>query len=161
MLHTDWFSLVGTSAALLQPQVEPSTAPAAPAASAAPPVNVVGVPGATPTGTQNSTTTGQPGSNPNTALPPAPVRQDMSLIWLMGGVMLLVVILPIFTGRGERKRRAAMMSAIGRGDKVLMSGGVIGTISELSDSEVVVRVEEGKIRYAKASVQQVLESSQK
>ncbi len=162
MLHSDWFSVVISSASVAQVQGEVSAAPPAPAPTTPPPgpVNVVGLPaGTTPATTPGAapgTTTSTTGQNPPL---PAPARaQDMSFIWLMGGAMLLIVLVQIFAGRGERKRRAAMMSSVGKGDKVLMSGGMIGTVSELSDTELVLRVEEGKVRFSRSALQQVLES---
>ena len=68
----------------------------------------------------------------------------------------------IMAGRKEKKRKAAMLDALGRHDRVMMSGGMIGTIVEVKSDEVLVRVDEGtntKILFTKAAVQSVLKSS--
>ncbi|MCC6427084.1 MAG: preprotein translocase subunit YajC [Phycisphaerales bacterium] len=168
MLHHAWLSYSITPQVIAQPgagAVEaPATATIPPSAGASngAAVNVVGL----PTGTQPAPPAGaQPGTTavPGTALPPpAPARgADYTLLWMMGGMMVLVFGMQIFAGRGEKKRRAKMLAALGKGDKVMMMGGVIGTITEISDTEVVVRVEEGKIRYSRASIQQVLDAQAK
>ncbi len=149
-----WLSMVIAPAGMAQEQ---------PGASATPPgstpVNVPGIPGGSPSAPAQPGTTSQPANLP----PAAPARgPDMTFVWLMVGGMLVVMMLTsVFQGRGEKKRRAALMSAVGKGDKVLMMGGVIGTVAEMGDTDVVIRVEEGKIRYSKASIQQVLESRER
>jgi preprotein translocase subunit YajC len=50
------------------------------------------------------------------------------------------------------------MSSIKKQDKVQMIGGIIGTVVEMSDDEIVLKVEEGRIRFHKSSVQGVLQS---
>jgi preprotein translocase subunit YajC len=54
-----------------------------------------------------------------------------------------------------------MMASLKKQDKVQMIGGEIGTIAELTDDEVVLRVEEGRIRFARSAVQAVLASKGK
>ncbi|HLO42126.1 MAG TPA: preprotein translocase subunit YajC [Phycisphaerales bacterium] len=161
MLHADWLSPVFVSASLMQPEAA-SQPPAAPGGTP----NVAGLPagaqgGGAATGQSADQTAGGPGvtGQPTSAPLPAAQGNPMSILWMVGGMMVLMILIQVFAGRGERKRRAAMMSNLGKGDKVLMTGGVIGTVSELSDSDLVVRVEEGKIRFSKSAVQQVLESS--
>lgn len=153
MNHPDWFAFTAFSTtAALQAEVG--------GGAASGPVNVVGLPaGAQPSGSAPIAGTA---SSQQASLPPAPPRSaDLTFVWMMGGVMLFIIAIQVFAGRGERKRRQKMMAAVGKGDRVVMSGGVIGTIAELGDSEVVVRVEEGRIRFAKSSIQQVIESVQR
>lgn len=152
MLHSDWFALAGVQAAALQDTANPSV----PAASSAPPASVVGLPSGGQPAAPTNPATGVPAPAPGAARPVGP---DSSFLWIIGGAFILMIGLPMITGRGERKRRAAMMSKLGKGDKVLMSGGLIGVVSEMAENEVVLRVEEGKVRYSKASVQQVLQSA--
>lgn len=141
------------------PELQPWTlaqqpAPAAPPAQ----VNVVGVPeqgGATPGG---GTTQAQPagGAGGTQAPPPGGLGYLMPLMIAMLVVMVLTTML---SGRKEKKKRAELMANLGRQDKVLVAGGIIGTVTEVSDDSVVLRLEEGRMRVAKAAVQQILESS--
>ncbi len=56
----------------------------------------------------------------------------------------------------EAKRRAEMFSSMKKHDKVQTIGGVIGTIVDVQENEIVLRVEEGRIRFAKSAIQQVI-----
>ena len=56
----------------------------------------------------------------------------------------------------EQAKRQELLKGLHRGDKVQTIGGVIGTVADISDDEVVLTVEQGRIRFAKSSVQQVV-----
>jgi len=102
---------------------------------------------------------------PGTAVPnqAVPVKQpgffDSPLL-LIPLVFLAVMIIPqLFTGRKEKKRREVLLKELSNGDRVMTGGGIIGTIVELRDDEVVLKVDEGsntKIRFTRAAVQQVI-----
>lgn len=84
----------------------------------------------------------------------------------LGGMMLplilVFVVLMIFTmgsGRKEKKRRAQMLSQLQKNAKVQTVGGVLGTIVEVRDDEVVVKVDENsntRMRFAKSAINSVL-----
>lgn len=120
-------------------------------------VNVVGLPeqaGATPT---TAATPGTPaGAGGTQGTPPGGLSYLMPLMIAMLAVMVFTTML---SGRKEKKKRAELMANLGRQDKVLVAGGIIGTVTEVSDDSVVLRLEEGRMRVAKAAVQQILESS--
>jgi preprotein translocase subunit YajC len=134
-------------------QGEPETAAPAPATTGAP-----RVPGAIGTGTQ------QPSGAPSGA-PPGPAGGGGggpgggSFIWLLMLFLVVMVVMTSMTGRREKKRREAVMAALKKGDRVQTLGGIIGTIVELQDNEVVLRVDEvsnTRIRFARTAVQGVL-----
>lgn len=61
----------------------------------------------------------------------------------------LFVIIPIFAlmyfliirpQNQKAKEHQAMLSALNKGDRILMNGGLIGTISTISDSEIELEV---------------------
>lgn len=83
--------------------------------------------------------------------------------WLMPVMLLVMLVLMVgmtaWSGRKQKKQRDAMMSAIKKGDKVITGGGVIGNIVDINDDEVVLRVEEGRIRFSKSAIQGVIGSS--
>ena len=68
--------------------------------------------------------------------------------------MLLIVgaffLMYIWMGRGKRKeqqRRREMLSALRKGDKITTIGGVVGTVMEVRDNDVTVKVDEsGNVR---------------
>lgn len=81
---------------------------------------------------------------------------------LLFGLMIVMVVTSMMSGRKEKKKRAALMSNLKRRDKVQTIGGVIGTIAEISNDEVVLKVDHGsqtRIRFSRSAIQQVLQSS--
>lgn len=71
-------------------------------------------------------------------------------IILVFAVFYLIVILP---ARKQQKKKEAMIVALKKGDRVVTSGGVYGTVSGVEDQAVVLRVAENvKIRVAKSAI---------
>jgi len=88
---------------------------------------------------------------PPTTFPWIFILLAMVLLWvvLMGG------------GRKEKKKRAAMLATMGKGDKVQSIGGILGTVIDIKDNEVVVKVDENaniRLRFAKSAIQSIIES---
>lgn len=125
---------------------------AAPAVPANP--NMVGLPdGAQPAAPAGTATQGAP-VGPGTAAPSSPFGGNF--LFLMVGVMGLMIVMQVLTGRKEKKKRAELMSSMKRGDRVQTIGGIIGTIAEIRDDDMVLRLEEGKVRVTRSSVATVL-----
>lgn len=89
----------------------------------------------------------------------APSGGLMTMLLPMAVVMGVLILMQVFTGKKEAKRRAEMMSSMKRGDRVQTSGGVIGTVAELYDDEVVIRLEEGRMRVTRNAISGVLKQS--
>lgn len=114
--------------------------------------------GATPVVTAESTqplgVTGAPGAP---TAPPSPFGGG--LLFAMLGMLVLMIFMSTWSARKEKKKRAELMDSLARYDRVQTIGGVIGTIVELKDSEIVLKVDENtntKITFAKSAVQGVL-----
>lgn len=97
------------------------------------------------------------------ALPggPAPASPfgGSSMLLVMFAVLALMLVMSAFTGNKEKKKRAAMLASIGRNDRVQTIGGVIGTVVEMRDDEMVLRVDDSnntRITFSRSSVQGVL-----
>ncbi|MEN1704190.1 MAG: preprotein translocase subunit YajC [Planctomycetota bacterium] len=104
-----------------------------------------------------STVQGDPAAAP--AGPPPGGLGGLGLFVPLIGVMILMIFLSGSAQRKEKKRKAELLSSIKKHDKVQTIGGLIATISEVRDDEVVLIVDEQtktKAIYSKASVQQVL-----
>lgn len=105
-------------------------------------------------------------SGGNGGLPPAggnsPPPGAGGLNWLLPMIFLFflfMIFMQITAGRKQKKQHAAMISGLRKHDKVRMLGGIIGTIAEVHDSEVVIKVDEAtntRIRFSKDAVQSVL-----
>jgi preprotein translocase subunit YajC len=120
--------------------------------------------GGAPVAAQPATPVGQPVAGGNGALgtpggqaqPSSPLGG--SFMFLILAMVLIMLFTSIMAGRKDKKKRAELMNSLKKHDKVQMIGGIIGTIVEMSEHEVVLRVEEGRIRFHKSSVQGILES---
>ncbi len=77
---------------------------------------------------------------------------------LISLVVILVVFFAVFyfllirPQRRRQKEHAALLTSLKRGDRVMTAGGIIGTIEDIDENEVILAVEEGKLRIAKSSI---------
>lgn len=120
-----------------------------------------------PAANEGTETTGQPGApaGPDGTVPPL---KPKSLFGdgMLPLLMMMVVIMIIFTMRGsrkEKKKRAAMIAALQKGDKVQTVGGIIGTVVQVRDSDLVLKVDENtgaKISFSRSAVQTVLDQKE-
>ncbi|MEX0886967.1 MAG: preprotein translocase subunit YajC [Phycisphaeraceae bacterium] len=79
--------------------------------------------------------------------------------------LLMVVLLIFMMGgqRREKKRRTAMLQALDKGDKIQTVGGILGTIVEVRDDEIVVKVDENtntRLRLSRSAIQSVLNNQE-
>ena len=82
---------------------------------------------------------------------------------IIGNIMPLVLIFVVFwfllirPQQQKAKRHRAMLAAIRRGDKVVMGGGIMGTVTKVvDDDEVTVEISKGvKVRVQSALVANV------
>jgi len=163
---------IALSACLLS-QATPAPTPATPAAAptAAPvapaprPVietaEIVGAPKPTTpaNAAANGTTAGQPPlAQPAGGTAPAP-SNPLNFLFLTVGMVAVLIIFSTWTGRKQKKRTQALLDSLKNNDKVQTTSGIIGTIAEIRDNEVVLRVDEAsntRIRFNKMAIQQVL-----
>jgi len=147
-MNESWMSV----ASLTLAQAEQPALSAAPAgAPAAAPVNAVGVPGSSPATVSGSGAVPPPGGGSSSG-------GGLGLMVLLPVMLVAMVLMTTLSGRKEKKRRAALMAAVKKHDRVSMMGGIVGTVAELTDDEIVLRVEEGRIRFARSALQAVLTS---
>lgn len=91
--------------------------------------------------------------------------QGGSNILVIGMVMMVGMFLIMsMSGRKEKKKRALMLKALGKRDKVRTAGGIIGTVIEVKEHEVLIETDKSshtRLWLAKGSVSTVLDSSSK
>ncbi len=119
--------------------------------------------GTAATGAPGGAATGAPGSAPAAGggAQQSPLFGP-SFLLIIGGLFVFMILTQMMGGRKEKKKRAEMLAGIKRHDKVQTVGGIIGTVAEVRDDELVLRVDESsntKIRFARSAVQQVLRAS--
>lgn len=102
---------------------------------------------------------GADGSGTTTTTQAAPGAGSNMLIFGVLIFFAFLIISQMMQGRKEKRRKAELLSSIGRHDRVQTIGGIIGTVAEMTDDEVVLRVDEStnsRVRVSRASIQQVL-----
>lgn len=58
--------------------------------------------------------------------------------------------------RAQRKKREEMLSKMQKGDKVMTTGGMYGTIAALTDKEVTLEIADGvRVKFVRQSIQEV------
>ena len=80
------------------------------------------------------------------------------LVVALIGIMYFVVIRP---ANRERKRQTELMSTLKKGDRILLTSGLIATVAALSDKDVLVKVDDKnplRMRFQKQSIQTILKS---
>ena len=122
------------------------------------PVDTSPPPAAATDGDATTQTPGTPGGNGTTGADgaaPAPSPFGGSFMFLMILMIGLLFIFTMSSGRKEKKRKAEMLASLSKGAKVQTVGGVLGTIVEVRDDEVVVKVDENsntRMRFAKTAI---------
>ncbi len=107
-----------------------------------------------PTGASSAPAGGAP-----TAAPGGNLFTSMIPILLVVGVFYFVLIGP---ERKQRKLREQMLQAIKKGDRVVTSGGLHGTIASIQDDLVMLQVDEGvRMKFNRAAIQSVLADESK
>lgn len=111
--------------------------------------------GANP-GTAQQQTLPADGATPGQNAKPQGGMDLMFMILVLFGGMLLITM---FTGRKDKKRRKDMLSSLAKKDKIRSAGGIIGTIIEMKDDEVLIetdRASHTRLWLAKGSIASVI-----
>jgi preprotein translocase subunit YajC len=107
-------------------------------------------------GAANTTATGTP------AGPAAPVDPGFNILLLILPILVLMVVFSAVAQRKEKKKREALLSAVKKHDRVLTSGGVIGSVVETSSDTVVLKVDENsnvRMTFSRSAIQQILKEA--
>lgn len=108
--------------------------------------------------TQSAPTDATPGGDQGQGqgTPPSPCGGNMMVpMLLILGIFWIVMIGP---ERKKRKAREAMLGSMQKGDKVMTSGGMFGSIAQVQDDVVTVQVADNvRIKFTRAAIQAVLE----
>lgn len=91
----------------------------------------------------------------------APARGGGFDIILVGMLVFFVFLImsTMMQNRKEKRRKQELFGGLAKHDRVQTIGGIIGTIAEIADNEIVLRVDEAtntRVRVARAAIQTVL-----
>jgi len=118
--------------------------------------------GSSPASESGTQADGAPG--PGGPQPPPGGGGGFGQLFIFLPLIAILVFMMIASGRKQKKEQQArqqMLASIRRSDRVQTVGGVIGTVQDLTDNELVLRVDEEsgtRVRFSRSAVQQVLES---
>jgi preprotein translocase subunit YajC len=96
-------------------------------------------------------------AQPTGAPAPAPGNFLASMLPMLIAFFAIMYFLTIRPQQKRERERREMLSALAKGDRVITTGGICGDVVGLSDTHVVLRVDEHvKIEFVRAAVAQVL-----
>jgi len=103
-------------------------------------------------------------SQPTTRATAAPSIVDFikSPLTVVMAIMLVFYVFLLKSKKGQEKQRKSMLDTLKRGDRIKTIGGILGTVIEAKDDEVLVKVDESsntKIRFARSAIHQVVEQT--
>jgi preprotein translocase subunit YajC len=87
----------------------------------------------------------------------APAWSPLVLMLLMFAAFYFLLILP--ARKRERREREALFSSLKKNDEVVTSAGIIGTVANIKDDEVTLKVDESsnvRMRVLKSSIVRIL-----
>jgi len=94
---------------------------------------------------------------------PAPWWADNFFVPMM--LVLLIIWLFIFRPKGKQeKQRVQMLNSLKKGDRIQTIGGILGTVLDVREDEVIVKVDESsntKITFSRNAIHRVREESKK
>jgi preprotein translocase subunit YajC len=138
-----------------------TAAPAAPAAATPAPTAQATVQSAAAKAATAAPTTGP--ATAATSQPAQPPETLTSEIMSFAPLALMLIVVFFFMSSGrkrEQKKRDQMYNALKRGSRVVTAGGLIASVVEVRDDEVVLKVDEAnniKERYTKSAIIKVLD----
>jgi len=84
------------------------------------------------------------------------------MFYLIIGLMVLWIFMLGGGSRKQKKKQAEMIATMTKGAKVVTIGGIKGSIVEVRDDEVIVKVDENnntRMKFSKEAIRTVVESS--
>jgi preprotein translocase subunit YajC len=95
-----------------------------------------------------------------TKAPSAPVSPTMALLGsplaMMVPIAILFYFLLVAPQNKERKKRQEMLNTIQRGDRVLTRGGLYGTVADIKDQVLILKINENnKVEIDRAYIETI------
>lgn len=87
----------------------------------------------------------------------APQSDPMVTLLLIGGMFLFMYLFIIRPQRKRQKEHAALVSALSKGDEVVLTSGMLGKVIKVDDNYVVLETGNGiELKFQKVAVHAVL-----
>ena len=95
--------------------------------------------------------------------PPPPTNPAIGILIQFAPIVLIFAIMYLLLIRPQQQRQKtldAMLKNLKKGDRVVTSGGIMGTVVGVEEGKVVLRIaEDVKVEFTKPSITQVLQES--
>ena len=83
----------------------------------------------------------------------APEGGGAQTLILMGGLFAIFYFMMIRPQQKEQKRRQAMLDSLAKNDKVITTGGLHGTIVNVNETEVTLKVDDNvKLKFSRSAI---------
>ena len=83
----------------------------------------------------------------------------MSLIFMIIAIFAVMYFLMIRPQQRQKKQHQSMLSQISKGDKIVTSGGLHGTIAGVKDTSVIVKIADNvKVELNRSAISQIVSS---
>jgi len=80
--------------------------------------------------------------DPNNGAPGGPPTRNPFPLWLFAPLMLLMVFMFFRAPQKQKQKRKKLEQSLEKNDRVLTIGGIIGTIVDIKDDEITLKVDE-------------------
>ena len=91
-----------------------------------------------------------------------PAGDPFGMIWILIPFLVIMILVSVMGQRREKKKRQSLMSSMKKHDEVQTAGGIIGSVVEIKDDTVVLKVDENsnvRMTFTKSAIVQILPSS--
>jgi preprotein translocase subunit YajC len=113
---------------------------------------------AEPVGQNQATTTTMTAADPNiahTAAPTSSTSSNYMQLLFIGGIFVVMYFILFREPRKRQRQQQQMIQSIKKNDKVRTVGGIIGTVVDVKDDEIVLKIDESnntKIRVMASAI---------
>lgn len=77
----------------------------------------------------------------------------LSMVMMFGLIFSVFYFLVILPAKKQQRKKEAMISALKKGDKVVTSGGIYGTVAHVEEQTLLLKISENtKIRISKTAI---------
>ena len=110
-------------------------------------------------------TTAVTATDTNTPTKPQQPQSNPYMSWMLLGLMVVFLYFIMFRGPKKRQQQQQqMISSIKKNDRVRTIGGIFGTVLDVKDDEIVLKIDESnntKLRVAPEAISKVLGEEKK
>jgi len=112
-------------------------------------------------GESQTTSTKQDGTEPGKGTAPArkPSLFDSGFIWVILAMFLVIYFVMMRPQRKRQQEHKQMLGNLKRGNRIRTIGGIVGTVVDVQEDEVVVKVDESnntKMHFVRSAIGTVL-----